>query len=230
MLPAMGVSAEAAPKERRVAVVAGNNVGAPGDVPLRFAQRDAARMAQVLTEIGSVSRRDLFLVEGGDAEALRLALRKADELAAAEPAVLIFYYSGHADERALHLGPTRLPWSEVQQFLTRGRARLRIALVDACQAGTLTTPKGFSLGPPLVDSGQRGTAVLASAGSAEVAQEAISLGGSFFTHFLVSGLRGALKSYPKGSGPCRPGPRDTGHGTLALCPHVPNCTAGGALR
>ena len=37
----------------------------------------------------------------------------------------------------------------------------------------------------------RGTALLVAAESSETAQESLALGGSFFTHFFVSGLRGA---------------------------------------
>ncbi len=177
--------------ERRIAVVAGNDLGAPTDPPLRFAQRDAVRIAQVLTEVGGIARRDVLMVIGGDPAALRAALQRAVSLAADQPATLMFYYSGHADDKALHLGPGRFAWEEVQGFLTNTRAQLRIALLDACQAGTMTTPKGFVVGPAAPERNQQGTVVLSSAGSSEAAQEALSLGGSFFTHFLIAALRGA---------------------------------------
>ncbi len=187
------LAAGAARAERRIAVVAGSDHGGLDDPPLRFAERDALSMAQVLTELGGVSRRDLLLALG-DARALRAALRQAEALAAAGPATVIFYYSGHADQRSLHLGPEQISWAEVRAFLDGSRARLRIALVDACRSGTLTTAKGFAVVPAALPVPQTGSVVLAAAAEAEAAQEAQSLGGSFFTHFLVSALRGAADS------------------------------------
>jgi hypothetical protein len=188
-------TAVAAP--RRMAIVAGNNFGAPGEPELRYAQRDARRVAETLRELGSVAQRDLVLLLDQDAAALRRALDEVDRNAAAEPTVLIVYYSGHADGNGLHLGSSTLPWAELRQRLEGSRAQLRVALVDACQSGALTREKGFGLGPPLPpppDAESRGTALLVASGSAESAQESASLGSSFFTHFLVSGLRGAADS------------------------------------
>ena len=77
--------------------------------------------------------------------------------------------------------------------MEKSSAELRIALVDACQSGALGRPKGFGLGPKIDQSTNRstGTALLLSADSSEAAQESLELGGSYFTHFLVSALRGA---------------------------------------
>ncbi|MHB8879130.1 MAG: caspase family protein [Myxococcaceae bacterium] len=177
---------------RRMAVVAGNDLGGPGEVELRFAQTDARRLAQVLRELGGVAAEDLFLLLDEDATAVRKALVEVDARAKASsaPVTLLFFYSGHADAEALHLGATRLAWDELRQTLERSPTRLQVALIDACQAGALTLPKGFVVGAP-VSPDARGFAALVSADVAEQAQEMGSLGGSIFTHFLVSGLRGA---------------------------------------
>jgi hypothetical protein len=187
---AIGLGAGTARAERRIAVVAGSDLGGPEDPPLRFAQRDALSVARVLTELAGVSRRDLLLALG-DASALRAALAQAEALAATGPTTVFFYYSGHADQEALHIGPARVPWAEVRAFLDGGRSGLRIAVLDACQAGGLTTAKGFTVVPAALPVPQTGSVVLAAAAPAETAQEAQALGGSFFTHFLVSALRGA---------------------------------------
>jgi hypothetical protein len=188
---ATALASRAARAERRIAVVVGNDIGATNDPPLRFAERDASRVARVLVELGGVNRRDLFLLLGSSVVDLRASLEKAESLASRSGASILFYYSGHADEDTLHLGAGRLAWSEVEAFLGTSRAPLRIALLDACQAGSLTTAKGFTLGPPLRAEMQRGTAILAAGAAAEAAQEALSLRGSIFTHFLLSALRGA---------------------------------------
>jgi len=177
---------------RRIAVVAGNDVGAPGEVELRYARTDAQRVAQVLRELGGVAPADLYLLLDGDAGSMREALAAAAERSreGPEPATLLFFYSGHADAQAMHLGSSRFTWDELRAALETGPAQLRVAFVDACQAGALTLPKGFVVGPPAAQ-GARGFAVLASADLAEQAQEMGSLGGSIFTHYLVSGMRGA---------------------------------------
>ena len=68
-------------------------------------------------------------------------------------------------------------------------------VLDACQAGSLVRIKGGAPAPAFDvapwEALPRGLAFLASSSESEVAQESDELGGSFFTHFLVSGLRGA---------------------------------------
>lgn len=184
-----------AAEPKRVAIVVGNNAGSQSDVILRFAQRDATRVAQVLREIGAVQKSDLYLLLEQDADTVRQAFAEAEKQAAQSDGatIILFYYSGHADESGLHLGPTALPWSEIRKHLDESKASLRIALVDACQSGSLTNAKGFSLAPKLEapDIESSGTALMVSAESTEAAQESLDLGGSFFTHYLVSALRGA---------------------------------------
>jgi hypothetical protein len=181
---------------RRIAVLVGNNVGGANDEPLRFAQRDARRVAQALRELGAVEPNDLHLLLERDASEVRELLHAylaRDEAAQAED-LFLFYYSGHADQEALRLGSTRLAWSELRTLLTAGKSDLRVAMVDACQAGMLTGAKGFIVedppGPSRQDRAQ-GYALMVAAESAEIAQESLALGGSYFTHFLVSALRGA---------------------------------------
>lgn len=73
---------------------------------------------------------------------------------------------------------------------------MKVAIVDACEAGALTQVKGarpttgvdFLL--PTEDSA-RGVAWIASTAVGEVAQESAAIGGSFFTIHLDAALRGA---------------------------------------
>lgn len=194
ILFAAGRALAAAPP-RRIAIVVGSNLGLPHEPTLRFAQRDAGRVAQTLRELGGVASRDLFLLLDSDVGTVRRSFDEVARRAKSEdrPTVLVFYYSGHADATALHLGAGKLPWDELRGLIENSGAQLRVALIDACQSGAMTTEKGITLGPQIVAQPieSRGTAILASASSTETSQEALSLGGSFFTHFLVSGLRGA---------------------------------------
>jgi hypothetical protein len=73
-------------------------------------------------------------------------------------------------------------------------ADVRIAVLDACASGAITRLKGGRLRAPFLadeSSDMRGHAFLTSSSEDEVAQESEGLGGSFFTHYLTSGLRGA---------------------------------------
>src|SRR5262249_26036883 len=108
---------------------------------------------------------------------------------------VIFYYSGHSDGGGLLL-PEGGPFSYVQlrAALDRVPAELPIALLDSCAAGELTRLKGGTPTPSfLVDPSSlaRGHAFLTSSSAEEAAQESDQIGSSFFTHYLVSGLRGA---------------------------------------
>jgi hypothetical protein len=191
--------AQAAPRPelgpyRRFAIVIGSSYGAPDDVPLRFARKDAETVAQTLRELGGVRAADLTLLLDPRPEAVRRAF--ADVVgkltAAPGPALLVVYYSGHADGTALHLGPGTLPWSELAALVRGSPASLKVGIVDACQAGSLTAAKGLTVAPPLAVSPDvpTGTALVVAASSVEAAQESLDLGGSVFTHYLISALRG----------------------------------------
>ena len=186
---AVAARAHAAP---RLAVVVGANQGGADDPPLRFAERDATRVAETLRDIGGVARADLTLLTGTSAPAVRAAIADARRRAGSG-GTLVFYYSGHAGLDGLHVRGDVLAWSELRALTdTATGGDLRIVLVDACHAGELARPKGF-VGVPAGDAGDRseGSAVLAAAEWFEPAQESDALGGSFFTNALVSGLRGA---------------------------------------
>jgi uncharacterized caspase-like protein len=76
---------------------------------------------------------------------------------------------------------------------------MRILIVDACRSGSLTRVKGGTPAPPFDvhvrgSDGSEGAAFLTSSAANEDAQESDALQGSFFTHYLVSGLLGAADS------------------------------------
>lgn len=185
-------------RAERFAVVIGNNVGRAEDRPLEFAERDAARLADALTSVGRVRPDQLVLVQGGTALAARQALIATNERirAASAPAdMLVVYYSGHSDAEALHLGDSSLPLAEVEGLVRGSAARLRLLIVDACRSGVLTRGKGGRPAPAMrlqiSEAGGDGVIVLTASAAGEDAQESSALGGSFFTHHLLSGLLGA---------------------------------------
>jgi hypothetical protein len=188
----------------RFAVIVGNNRGAADEEPLRYAEADAARLYDVLLQLGDVSPLNGVLLRGRDATFVRgalLAINARIRDAATKPdtqVVLIIYYSGHADAQALHLQGSELPLSELRQLAHGSAAKFRLVVLDACRSGALTRVKGgqrvapFALPPsaqaPLPGDG---VAFLTASSAHEDAQESDELQGSFFTHAFVTGLLGA---------------------------------------
>ena len=177
---------------RRVGLFVGSNAAAEGREPLRFAETDAARMRSVFVELGSMAPEDAVLLEGANAEQILGALDRLGDRA--KGAVFVFYYSGHADDRALLLGESELSFARLVRALEDTGAQLGLHLVDACRSGALTRRKGAHLGARLsLRSEPTGTGrvVITSSAEWEDAQESDRLGGSFFTLHLATALRGA---------------------------------------
>jgi hypothetical protein len=186
----------------RLAIVAGNNQGSAAVTGLRYAESDAAKLANVLTELGGLQTSDLYLLQGRPASALDAAFDRIKERVAGvhqkagARAMLIFYFSGHSDGEALELGGDRFAFSKLRHELAATGADVRIAIVDSCRSGALLAAKSGSLQAPFEirladDLPTQGTVLLTSSAATEDALESRELRGSYFTHNLVSGLRGA---------------------------------------
>jgi hypothetical protein len=186
----------------RFAVIIGNDAGAPGDVELQYAEADAQKVHDVMRGLGGFSPANMVLLKGDDADTARRSIITINDrirsviAAPGGQAMLVVYYSGHADAAALHLGPTALQVRELEQLVRGSAATFRMLVVDACRSGALTRVKGGESAPPLairLDSRLAGEGVVfwTSSSANEDAQESDVLKGSFFTHHLVSGLLGA---------------------------------------
>jgi hypothetical protein len=181
-----------------IAVVIGNDVGAPGEPALRYAESDAARIADVLETLGTFTPERTRLLRGRSAVEVHRAISDAGAELAREGAegLLLIYYSGHADAEALHLGGTALALRDLSALVSQPSVGTRVMIVDACRSGTLTQTKG---GRPAGDfdvrlatpENPRGLAIITSSASGEDAQESDELGASFFTHHFAAGLIGA---------------------------------------
>ncbi len=198
MLIAGAVSAQETPV-RRYGLFVGANDGGQGRVTLRWAVSDARRLAEVMTEMGGIRAQDSYVLTDPGARDLELQFKHlAQRLAADEHrlrrAEIVFYYSGHSDEYGLMLGEDHLSYAELRRLIDQVAADVSIAILDSCASGAFTRLKGGAFTQPfLIDEGTTvtGHAFLASSSADEASQESDSLGSSFFTHYLVSGLRGA---------------------------------------
>ncbi|MFY0526832.1 caspase family protein [Archangium gephyra] len=185
---------------RRLALLVGVNDGGPERVRLRYAVSDARAFDKVLGELGGVAAADRrVLMDVGRAGLLEALgeLRARTEVArgsGASRVEVLVYYSGHSDEEGLLLKGERLGYGELRRALDALPADVRIAVLDSCASGAFARAKGGTRRPAfLVDSGNKvkGHAILTSSSEDEVSQESDRLGASYFTHHLISGLRGA---------------------------------------
>jgi len=181
----------------RFALVVGNDEGRASDVRLRYAESDAAQLADLLRRLGAFAPEDVVIATGRDAQNLRRALNEMTTRLRALPGehVALVFYSGHADAQSLHLGSSSFPVTELRAAVASLPATVRVLILDACQSGVLTRAKGGAAGPAFTSSLQevdrtRGLAILAASSASELAQESDELGGAIFTHYLGAGLSG----------------------------------------
>jgi hypothetical protein len=181
----------------RFAVLIGNNEGQRGDAHLRFAESDTVRLGALLTRLGGFSPERTQVLLARTAAELERALAEVAAQLRSTPGehLVVIYYSGHADAQALHLGASALSLVALKETVDALPAATRLLVLDACQAGVLTRPKGGRPGPGFeLDLGKgeatRGFAILAASSGSELAQESDQLRASVFTHYLEVGLAG----------------------------------------
>jgi hypothetical protein len=187
---------------QRFALVAAANDGGPDRPPLQYALSDADRFARVIVTLGGVAADDAIVLKQPKLKQLEEALDLLKSRVVRARAAsngggrieLVLYYSGHADDKGLLLGEDRYSYRSLRDRLDEVPADVRIAVLDACASGAITRLKGGRRQQAfLVDESadMRGHAFLTSSAESEAAQESDRIQSSYFTHYLVSGLRGA---------------------------------------
>ncbi len=187
--------------ERRWALVIGANRGLAGEEPLRFAEDDARRVLEVFEEVGGVEPALTVRVLGADVARAREAIAALEKRLAAEAKPndrLVVYASAHGGEGVLHLSGAELPLRELVDFVQRAPVGVGLLVVDSCRSGAMTRLKGLKPvdGPPVQVQATEveGRVLITASGADEYAQESDELGGSYFTHHFLTGLRGAADS------------------------------------
>lgn len=187
----------------RTLVAIGNDVGLSSEEPLRWAEADAERIADVMVDVGGVTSSRAIVLRGrpvADIERALLEVKgQVEEVRRrGERAELVVTYSGHGDAKSLHVDGTALPVSQLLAWLDSIPADATLVVLDACRTGVARSgnargaSRAAAFDVTLVEEpGPLGRVVIASASDGEVAQESDELEGAFFTHHLLAGLRGA---------------------------------------
>ncbi len=182
---------------KRIAVIIGANDGGTGRAKLKYAVSDANSFSKVMTDMGALQKNNMVLLFDPDIRNIVSAFRKIKQTAEQSKdsrVEFFFYYSGHSDEEGLLLANEKLQYSNLKNMIKDIPAEVRIAVLDSCSSGAFTRIKGGKSAPSfLLDTSNdmKGNAFITSSSSDEVSQESDKINGSFFTHYLVSGMRGA---------------------------------------
>ncbi|MDQ3233131.1 MAG: caspase family protein, partial [Pseudobdellovibrionaceae bacterium] len=198
LMPFVSFGAANAGPPRRYALVVGANNGGLERPKLRFADRDAEAFARLLEQIGGVSREDMRLLRDSTRKSLLQGIEEIGSLMhqTDRPSEFIFYYSGHSNENGLLLGNEIYNYSELKARVQglSAKVKVKVLVLDSCNSGALTTAKGGTKQEAFLLNGvhqSSGFAIVTSSSADEASQESERLNASFFTHFLISGLRGA---------------------------------------
>ncbi|MFH1727137.1 MAG: caspase family protein [Pseudomonadota bacterium] len=184
---------------KRFGLFVGANDGGHERDLLKFATSDASQVAKLLEKMGGIAKNDQILILNPDRLQLNEGFDKVDALIKAsknkgQRTELIVYYSGHSNEDGLLLGNKLYSYQHLKDHFKKIAPDMLIAILDSCSSGSFTRFKGGKQKPPfLVQVGNdkiKGHAILTSASENEAAQESDKIAGSYFTHYLVSGLRG----------------------------------------
>lgn len=186
------------PAPRKVAVVVGSNAAPAGRRLLRYTHDDARSVQQVLSSVGGFAAQDVHvLLDPTPADVLAQLDQEIAALGKAAPdALLLFYYSGHADEHALYPGGRALDFAQLRKRLDNEAVGVRVGIIDSCRGGAWTGTRGlseseaFAVNVPM-QLANEGSVLISSSSGLEDAHESSQLEGGFFTHYWNAGLRGA---------------------------------------
>lgn len=201
LLVLLFLTADAQAATFRVALILGNNEGNPGQIPLRYAEQDARNLQETLVQIGGFPADRVKLLLGKRPEtvleavktlrsqALHLVKNPQDQL------LLLFYFSGHSEGGFLEMGDSQMEFLELRDEIRRIPSAIRLFALDTCRSGDLIRSKGGTPAPSFQADFEegglpKGEVLMTSSTSLENSHESSELQGSFFTHYLISALRG----------------------------------------
>jgi len=181
----------------RFAFIVSNNFGGKDRVVLKYTNNDAEKIFNTLTKLGGIKDNNITVIkEKNNLELINELNNFKDKIKKtnAKRKELIFYYSGHSDDENLLLGNTSLAFSRLKNILNSFDIDLKIVILDSCFSGSFLRTKGGEKKPSFLineANNLKGYAFLSSSSSSETSQESDKIKGSYFTYYLLSGLKGA---------------------------------------
>ncbi len=195
----LNITAAHATEVKRYAVVIGKNYGGKERPTLKYAVSDALTISKVFEDFGGVSHANSYLLLDPSSNEIHRKLKDLNERLIEDRKnnrrnELIVYYSGHSDDEGLLIGNDKIDYLSLKKDVSNLKADVTVIILDSCASGSLTALKGGKKRAPFLASSMsklKGHVFLTSSSSDEAAQESDRIKASFFTHYLVSGLRGA---------------------------------------
>jgi caspase domain-containing protein len=184
----------------RWALCIGSNHGLAGEKPLRFAGRDADRMAALLRSSSTFAKGRVMTLSETSPDAVEVAMADIAKgmsqarRSGAEP-VLVFYFSGHGKGGGIHIAGREFSKARLAAWLDSLDSDLKILILDACESGDFLRDKGgeYVETPRIIETeklGGRGAIVLSSSARGEYSQESDAYEGGVFSHHFFNGLSG----------------------------------------
>ena len=132
---------------QRFAVFVGSNRGLYNEPALKYADRDARQMAEVIGNSGTFNKDGIYLLPNPSLGEVRSVLdevrdRVKQVAKSGNESVVLLYMSGHGEGGAVHIAGQRLSLEEIRDYLSSLQSGLKILVVDACESGDLLRQKG----------------------------------------------------------------------------------------
>jgi hypothetical protein len=179
----------------RFAVLVGNSYGGKDVAALKYVKNDLDQLRLILQDFCGFNRENVItLHDKKQNDLIQVFQSIAGKLPSTEDNLLLFYYTGHADQQNLKMGNDRFALQNLKELFSRFPATIRIGIFDACQSGMFTRLKGGTLSEPFMfkDDGKiKGQVILTSSSPNENSQESDLIGNSVFTFHFVNALRGS---------------------------------------
>ena len=184
---------------KRYALYMASDNGGSGSERLRYAGSDAEKLRETMIELGGIPEQNSMILVDASKEDLDnafagMAARIRNDERDSKHVEFLFYYSGHSDENALLIGNERYDYLSLKTAISEIPSDIHVVILDSCYSGNFIRTKGGSRKKPfLMDSSTivQGHAYLSSSSANESSQESDTIGASYFTSAIITGLRGA---------------------------------------
>lgn len=188
---------------KRYAIVVGCNYGDSTTQDLEYSVTDAENFSKVLTDLGGTEEKNITLLKNPKLGELKNSINELrqglneDKIKGIERTEVIFYYSGHSNKKGLLLYEDNYKFESLKNDINSLDSEVKIVVLDSCYSGEFTRYKGGVRKPPFIfdtSNETEGKAILTSSTGNEESQESDLYQSSFFSHALITGLRGVADS------------------------------------